>query len=102
SLKLRFQDFQRLMINLRIENAEMEQKLAEVAKSQKKNIEDVAIKAINNFLNSIQKKKIIYNKKNVTEHMHVIHKEYDVDDVALQHIKNSKEYIHLQRKKINR
>ncbi len=37
--------------------------------------------------------------------MHVIHKEYDVDDVddvALQHIKNSKEYIHLQRKKINR
>ncbi len=51
------------MINLRIENAEMEQKLAEVAKSQKKNIEDVAIKAINNFLNSIQKKKIIYNKK---------------------------------------
>ena len=93
------------MINLRIENAEMEQKLAEVAKSQKKNIEDVAIKAINNFLNSIQKQKFIYNKKNVTEHMNVIHKEYDVDDVddfALQHIQNSKEYIHFQRRKINR
>jgi len=93
------------MINLRIENAEMEQKLAEIAKSQKKNIEDVAIKAINNFLNSIQKQKFIYNKKNVTEHMHVIHKEYDVDDVddvALQHIQNSKEYIHFQRRKVNR
>ena len=90
------------MIILKIENAEIEHKLTEVAKSEKKNIEDVAIKAINNFLNSIQKQKFIYNKKNVTEHMHVIHKEYDVDDVALQHIQNSKEYIHLQRREINR
>ena len=43
------------MINLKIENAEIEQKLTEFAKSQKKNIEDVALKAISNFLNSIPK-----------------------------------------------
>ena len=93
------------MINLKIENAEIERKLTEIAESQKKNIEDVAIKAISNFLNSIQKQKFIYNKKNVTEHMHVIHKEYDVDNVdgvALQHIQNSKEYIHLKRREVNR
>ena len=93
------------MINLKIENAEIERKLTEIAESQKKNIEDVAIKAISNFLNSIQKQKFIYSKKNVTEHMHVIHKEYDVDNVdgvALQHIQNSKEYIHLKRREVNR
>ena len=93
------------MLNLKIENAEIERKLTEIAESQKKNIEDVAIKAISSFLNSIQKQKFIYNKKNVTEHMHVIHKEYDVDNVdgvALQHIQNSKEYIHLKRREVNR
>ncbi len=93
------------MLNLKIENAEIEKKLAKIAKFQKMDIEEVAIKAINNFLNSSQKQKFIYNKRNVAEHMHVIHKEYDVDevdDVALQHIQNSKEYIHFQRREINR
>ncbi|MDX5585554.1 MAG: hypothetical protein QNK20_11680 [Aureibaculum sp.] len=93
------------MITLKIKNIEIENQLTEIAKDQKKGIEDVAIKAIKNFLDSVHKQKFIYEKKNVAEHMHVIHKEYDVDDfddVALQYIHNSAEYIHNQRREIKK
>ena len=89
----------KLMIILKIENLEVEHQLTEFAKLQKKDIEDVAIKAIKNFLDSAHKQKFIYDKKNVTEHMHVIHKEYDV---ALQHIHDSADYIHNQRREVNK
>ena len=91
-----------MMLTLKIENVEIEHQLAEIAEQQKKDIEDVAIKAIKNYLDSAKKQKFIYNKKNVTKHMHVIHKDYDVDDIALQHIQNSAEYVHNQRREANK
>ena len=39
------------------------------------------------------------------KHMHVINKDYDaddVDDIALQHIQNSAEYIHNQRREVSK
>lgn len=82
------------VITLKIENPEIEQVLFKFANSQKKQMEEVAIEAIREFITSFN---ISYTKKNVSEHKHVIHKEYDdslTDDVALEHIQNSAEYIH--------
>ncbi len=93
------------MITLKIENPEIENKLINFVKTQKKDLEEIAIEAIQQFINSLQAKEIEYKKKDVTKYMHVIEKEYDIkqaDETALEHIEDSAKYIHnLRRQKID-
>jgi len=92
------------MTTLKIENPEIENKLINFVKTQKKDLEEVAIEAIQQFINSLQAKETKYKKKDVTKYMHVIEKDYDIkqaDDTALEHIEDSAKYIHdLRRQKI--
>ncbi len=85
------------MITLKIDNQETEKKLLAFVKAQKKSIDEVTIEAIQQFMLSFKGNDITYAKKNVDDHKHVIQKNYDVDNtdnIALEHIHNSAEYIH--------
>lgn len=87
------------MITLKIENPEIEEVLFKFAKSQKRHVEDIAAEAIRQFITSFD---ISYTKKDVSVHRHLIQKEFDVsktDDVALEHIQDSAEYIHNLRRR---
>ncbi len=82
------------MITLNINNPEIEQGLSELSDIKKQQLEEVATQAIQQFINSF---KIQYKKKDVSKHSHIIQKEYNdsqTNDIALEHIQNSAEYIH--------
>ncbi len=85
------------MITLKIENPEIESKLKEFVKNQKQELEDVAVEAIRQFIGSFQEDELIYQKKDVTKHMHSIKTEYDeenLDDVKpYGHVNDSAKYI---------
>ncbi len=85
------------MITLKIENPEIESKLKEFVKNQKQGLEDIAVEAIRQFISSFQEDELIYQKKDVTKHMHPIKTEYDeenLDDVKpYSHVNDSAKYI---------
>jgi hypothetical protein len=93
------------MIILKIENPEIENKLINFVKTQKKELEEVVVEAIQQLINSLQINEIQYTKKDVTKYMHIIEKDFDIkqtDDTALEHIQDSANYIHnLRRQKID-
>ncbi|MCK5537913.1 MAG: hypothetical protein KAI79_13890 [Bacteroidales bacterium] len=92
------------MLTLKIDNNEVEKKLTEFVKEQKKDIEEITIDALNSFFESFYRKKFNYEKKNVYKHINEINKEYnsrDLDNIALQHIQDSAGYIHDMRRKVN-
>ena len=85
------------MITLKIDNQETEKELLAFVKAQKKSIDEVTIEAIQQFMLSFKGSGITYTKKNVDNHKHVIQKNYDVDNtdnITLDHIHDSAEYIH--------
>lgn len=82
------------MITLNIDDPGIEQGLSELLDIKKQQLEEVATEAIQQFINSF---KIQYKKKDVSKHSHIIQKQYDdskTNDIALEHIENSAEYIH--------
>ena len=92
------------MLTFKIENEEFESQFLDFVKVQKKTIEDVALDAIKNFMNSSKKNKLVYTKKDPLKHLHKITREYDddlCDEVALTHIKDSAAYIHNMRRQKN-
>jgi len=93
-----------MTITVKIDNPDLEQRLIELVKQQKQDLEEVTIEALNNFIDLFyQKKKFAFQKKDPKKHSRVIERDYDeedVDKVALSHIKNSAKYIHdLRREK---
>jgi hypothetical protein len=83
---------------LNIENQELADTLQAFSLKQKKTMEEIAIEAIKNFIETSKKKdKPVYAKKDFTKNMQVIKKEFDenlCDDKALTYITESASYIH--------
>jgi hypothetical protein len=83
---------------LNIENKELTDTLQAFSLKQKKTMEEIAIEAIKNFIETSKKKdKPIYAKKDVTKNMQIIKRDFDenlCDDKALTHITASADYIH--------
>ena len=96
------------VLTFKIENSELENKFLEVAKNQKKAVEDVILDAMKYFINTQKedkKDKLVYTKKDPLKHLHKIERDYDedmCDDVALTHIEDSASYIHNLRRQKNR
>ena len=93
-----------MTITVEIDNPDLEQRLIELVKQQKQDLEEVTIEALNNFIDLFhQKKKFDFPKKDHREHSRIIQRDYDkdnVDEVALSHIKDSAKYVHdLRREK---
>ncbi len=84
------------MITLKIKNAELERQLLEFIKIQKRDLETVAIEAIQNFINVWQEKPLNYPKKDVNKHVHLIQKNCDepLNEIKpYRHVKDSASYI---------
>ena len=82
-----------MTLTLKIENPDMEQKLKEFVKEHK----ELTLEALNSFINSFQKDKYIYTKRDPKKYSRIVKREYDsddVDDIALLHIKDSAKYVH--------
>ena len=93
------------MLTFKIENQELENKLLQFAKSQKRAVEDIAMDAVKYFMNMQKEDKLVYTKKDPLKHLHKIEREYDeemCDDVALTHIEDSASSIHNLRRQKNR
>ena len=93
------------MLTFKIENKELENKFLEVAKNQKKAVEEVVLEAMKYFINMQKEDKLVYTKKDPLKHLHKIERDYDeemCDDVALTHIEDSASYIHNLRRQKNR
>ena len=93
-----------MIITIKIDNPNLEQKLREFVKQQKQDLEEITIEALNNFIDKFyQKKKFDFKKKDPRKHSRIIKRDYnekDVDKVALLDIKDSAKYIHnLRREK---
>ena len=86
------------MLTLSIENPELENKFLEVAKNQKKAVEDVVLDAMKYFINMQKEDKLVYTKKDPLKHLHKIEREYDEEDLSdvkpFDHIEDSAKYIH--------
>jgi hypothetical protein len=93
------------MLIFKIENQELENKFLEVAKNQKRAVEDVVIEAMKYFINMQKEDKLVYAKKNPLNHLHKIEKEFDDEDLSdvkpFSHIEDSAKYIHDLRMKRN-
>ena len=93
------------MLTFKIENIELENKFLEFAKSQKRAVEDVAIDAMQYFMNMQKENKLIYQKKDPLKHLHKIKYEYDDEDLSdiklFDHIEDSAQYIHDLRRQRN-
>jgi hypothetical protein len=94
-----------MTITINIDNPDLEQRLIEIVKQQKQDLEEVTIEALNNFIDMFnQKKKFDFKKKDPTKCSRIINRKYnesDVQDVALLHIKDSAKYIHNLRREKN-
>ncbi len=93
------------MLTFKIENSELESKFIEVAKSQKKAVEDVVLDAMKYFINMQKEDKLIYTKKDPLKHLHKVKVEFDDEDLSdvkpYSHIEDSAQYIHDLRRKRN-
>ena len=93
------------MLTFKIENPELENKFIEVAKSQKKAVEDVVLDAMKYFINMQKEDKLIYTKKDPLKHLHKVKVEFDDEDLSdvkpYSHIEDSAQYIHDLRRKRN-
>ena len=93
------------MLTFKIENSELENKFLEVAKSQKKAVEDVVLDAMKYFINMQKEDKLVYTKKDPLKHLHKIEREYDDEDLSdvkpFDHIEDSAKYIHDLRRRRN-
>ena len=89
------------MLTITLDDFEIEKKFLEYSKEKKESIEDIVVKALDQFFNN--ESKMEYEKKDPKRHMKKISYEIDedVDDVVpYSHIKESARYIHdLRRKK---
>jgi len=93
-----------MVITIKIDNPDLEQKLIEFVKQQKQDLEEITIEALNNFIDVFhQKKKFDFKKKDPQKLSRIIQRDYNeenVDEVALLHIKDSAQYVHdLRREK---
>jgi hypothetical protein len=69
------------MITLKIDDAEIEHQLLELAKDQKKDLETLTIQAITAFIDICKEKKLVYQKKDMTKHVTVIQRTVDPNDL---------------------
>ncbi len=85
------------MITLKIENPEIEIKLMDFVKNQNQKLEDVTIEAIKQFISSFEDDKLIYQKKDVKQHIHTLKVEYDDKNLEnvkpYSHVSDSAKYI---------
>ncbi len=93
------------MLTLSIENPELENKFLEVAKSQKKAVEDVVLDAMKYFINMQKEDKLVYTKKDPLKHLRRIEVDSDDEDLSdvkpFDHIEDSAKYIHDLRRRRN-
>lgn len=93
------------MLAITINDADVENKFFQYAKSQKKAVEEIAIEAINYFMATHQDKTIIYTKKDPAKYLHSIKTDVNNEDLSdvkpYLHVENSGEYIHNLRRKSN-
>lgn len=86
------------MLAIKIDNPDMEDRFRQYAAQQRKSVEDLINDALKMFLDTQKKdQKFIYTKKDPIQHLHQIAREYDddfCDEIALEHIENSAEYVH--------
>ena len=89
-----------MTLTLKIDNPDMEQKLKEFVKEHK----ELTLEALNSFIDSFQKDKCTYTKRDPKKYSRIVKREYDsddVDDIALLHIKDSAKYVHDLRRQKN-
>jgi hypothetical protein len=91
------------MLAIKIDNPEIENRLREYAKQQKKAIEDLVNDAMKLFLETHQKDDtLIFTKKDPMKHIVKTDFEDDGEDLSdvklYSHIENSAEYIHKLRR----
>ena len=93
------------MLTFKIENAELENKFLEVARNQKKAVEDVVIEAMKYFINMQKEDKLVYTKKDPLKHLRKIEVDLDDEDLSdvkpFDHIEDSAKYIHDLRRQRN-
>ena len=89
-----------MQVILKIDNPNiLEKQLLDFLKQQKQDFEEITLEALNNFINSFQKKKkLIYKKRDIRNHISVIQNDdnepRDENIELYSHVEDSGEYIH--------
>jgi len=91
------------MLAIKINNPEIESKVKEYAKEQKRAVEDLVSDALKMFIDLKKKdNKLVYIKKDPKNHLHQINHNFDnelCNETALNHIENSAQFVHDLRRK---
>ena len=94
-----------MTFTIKIDNPDLEQEVKDFVKYQKKDLEEITIEALKNFIDLFHhKKKFKFNKKDPTKHSMTLEYKDDNEDLSdvkpYSHIEDSAKYIHnLRREK---